>query len=54
MALELDDREAECCGHRFQTRRQRVVHEQKVERGERVLCPCGDVCSDGREGDRGK
>jgi hypothetical protein len=37
-------RECEQCGHEFQTRKQRINHERRGERGERVLCPCGDVC----------
>lgn len=40
-------RESDCCGHLFQTVAQRQCHERRVERGERVLCPCGDVCSEG-------
>jgi len=37
----------DCCGHEFQTVAQRIDHERRVERGERVLCPCGDVCNEG-------
>lgn len=39
--------ECERCHHMFQTRRQRIEHEQKGRRGDRVLCPCGDVCFPG-------
>jgi hypothetical protein len=43
--------EAVCCGHIFQTVKQRRDHEGKAflarERGDELLCPCGDLCSVG-------
>lgn len=43
----MTDRTCEICGHEFQTRRQRVEHEQRPGR---VLCPCGDVCRESENG----
>ena len=40
----LGEGQCEFCGHIFDTRDERVRHEQAGRRGERVLCPCGDVC----------
>lgn len=44
---DLDDLECEGCGHIFDTVDERRDHERRAERGERVLCPCDDVCSEG-------
>lgn len=43
----MNERESQCCGHIFQTVAQRRAHEAKAERGERVQCPCGDICKAG-------
>lgn len=43
-AEAMADRQCDRCGHQFETVDQRREHEQQGDRGERTLCPCGDVC----------